>query len=96
MLEKKAAEILKEETGLSSVCASQLFSGLSSLERSTGALLNAGLLPVMQEFLSAVQTAFSRRDIHADLYIARSDSTLMNLEYAAGHAVDTLLSGPAA
>ena len=36
VLEKRAAEILEEETGLPVVCASSLFSGLSSLERAAG------------------------------------------------------------
>ena len=96
VLEKKAAQILEEETGLPVACASGLFKGLSSLERAAGTILNAGLLPVTQEFLTAVEAAFRCRGIHADLYIVRSDSSLMGLGYSAEHAVETLLSGPAA
>ncbi|WP_295580564.1 hydantoinase/oxoprolinase family protein [uncultured Oscillibacter sp.] len=96
VLERKAARILEEETGLPAVCASGLFGGLSSLERAAGAVLNAGLLPITQAFLEAVRQAFRRRGIGAKLYIVRSDSSLMGLGYAAEHAVETLLSGPAA
>ena len=63
VLEKRAAEILEEETGLPVVCASSLFSGLSSLERAAGALLNAGLMVITREFLDAVRTAFRQRGI---------------------------------
>lgn len=96
ILEKKAARIVEEQTGLPVVCASELFGGLSSLERSASAVLNAGLLPVTQDFLKAVKTAFHQRGIHADILIVRSDSSLMGLDYSAEHAVETLLSGPAA
>ncbi len=96
VLEKKAARIIGEKTGLPVVCASQLFSGLSCLERAASAVLNAGLLPVTQEFLSAVAAAFRKRGICAPMYIVRSDGRRMGLEYTAGHAVETLLSGPAA
>lgn len=96
ILEKKAAQILRETTGLPVVCASSLFSGLSSLERAASAVLNAGLLPLTRNFLDAVQTAFHDRDIHAEIFLVRSDSSLMGMQYSTEHAVETLLSGPAA
>lgn len=96
VLERKAAQILTEQTGLPVMCASELFSGLSSLERGASALLNAGLLPVTNHFLDAVKKAFRQRGITADVMIVRSDSSLMSCAYSAEHAVETLLSGPAA
>lgn len=96
VLEQKAARIVREQTGLPTVCASLLFGGLSSLERAASAVLNAGLLPVTRDFLDAVQRAFRARGIDAAIHIVRSDSSLMGLNYSAEHAVETLLSGPAA
>lgn len=96
VLEQKAARIVREQTGLPTVCASLLFGGLSSLERAASAVLNAGLLPVTRDFLNAVQRAFRARGIDAAIHIVRSDSSLMGLTYSAEHAVETLLSGPAA
>lgn len=96
VLEKRAAQIIREETGLPTVCASELFAGLSSLERAVSAVLNAGLLPLTQQFIQAVTVAFRQRDIDAEIMIVRSDSNLMGLNYSAEHAVETLLSGPAA
>ena len=96
ILEQKAAEITEAETGLPCICASLLFSGLSCLERAASAVLNAGLLPVTQQFLKAVSAAFRARGIHAPAYIVRSDGRRMGFDYTAGHAVETLLSGPAA
>ena len=96
VLEKKAAQIIGETTGLPVVCSSSLFGGLSSLERAASAVLNAGLLPLTADFLNAVSAAFKARKIHAKIYLVRSDSSLMSLSYSYSHAVDTLLSGPAA
>lgn len=96
VLEEKAAGIIRRRTGLPVVCASTLFSGLSSLERAASAVLNAGLLPVTQEFMDAVAEAFRQRGIHAPLRIVRSDGSLMGRDYSIDHAVETLLSGPAA
>lgn len=96
VLEKKAAEIIGRKTGLPIVCASTLFSGLSSLERAASAVLNAGLLPVTQEFMDAVEAAFRQRGIAAPLMIVRSNGGLMGRNYSIDHAVETLLSGPAA
>lgn len=96
VLEDRAADIIREQTGLPVVCASGLFSGLSSLERAASAVLNAGLLPVTRDFVDAVTRAFRARGIQAEVLIVRSDSSLMGLAYSAEHAVETLLSGPAA
>lgn len=96
VLEQQAARIVQEQTGLPTVCASLLFGGLSSLERAASAVLNAGLLPVTRDFLASVQRAFRARGIDAAIHIVRSDSSLMGLRFSAEHAVETLLSGPAA
>lgn len=96
ILEREATRIIEAETGLPALCASQLFHGLSALERAASAVLNAGLLPIAQEFSTAVAAAFRARGIRAPMYLVRSDSHLMGLSYSAEHAVETLLSGPAA
>lgn len=96
VLEKKAARIIQEETGLPTVTSSTLFGDLSSLERAASALLNAGLIPITRDFLDAVRAAFRVRGITAEIMVVRSDSSLMSCPFAMDHAVETLLSGPAA
>ena len=96
VLEKKAAEIIEEETGLPVVCASALSGELSSLERAASAVLNAGLLPITEDFMESVKDAFAQRGIHAKIFVVRSNSCLMNLDYSYSHAIETVASGPAA
>ena len=95
--EKKAKAIVQETLGLPVVCGHELFSELNSLRRGASTLLNAGLFPVIREFLDAVKQALDIRGIHpASLVIVRSDGTLMSEEFASLRPVETLLCGPAA
>ena len=95
--EKKAKTIVQETLNLPVVCGHELFSELNSLRRGASTLLNAGLFPVIREFLDAVKQALDLRGIHpASLAIVRSDGTLMSEEFAALRPVETLLCGPAA
>lgn len=95
--EKKAKAIVQEMLNLPVVCGHELFSELNSLRRGASTLLNAGLFPVIREFLDAVKQALDLRGIHpASLAIVRSDGTLMSEEFATLRPVETLLCGPAA
>lgn len=97
VVEKKAKEKFQEKHDLPVVCGHELFSELNCLKRGAGTLLNASLFPVIREFLDAVKTALTVRDIHPEsLVIVRSDGTLMSEEFATLRPVETLLCGPAA
>lgn len=94
--EKKAKKIFESKYDIPVVCGHELFSELNSLQRGSSTLLNAGLFPVIREFLIAVKKALAIRGIHAALVIVRSDGSLMSEEFASLRPVETLLSGPAA
>lgn len=95
--EKHAKEIFRNKYDIPVVCGHELFSELNSLQRGATTLLNARLFPVIGEFLRAVKSALSARNIQAkNIVIVRSDGTLMNEEFAALHPVETMLCGPAA
>lgn len=97
VVEKHAREIVRAmRPEVPVVCGHELFSGLNSLQRCAGTLLNAGLFPVIDTFLDAIRRAMDARDIHAEVVVVRSDGSLMSRDFAAGHPVETLLCGPAA
>ncbi|MDR0585894.1 MAG: hydantoinase/oxoprolinase family protein [Treponema sp.] len=96
VLEKKAKELFQRIHDIPVVCGHELFSDLNCLQRASGTLLNAGLFPVIKEFLGAIKKAMAERDIKAVVMIVRSDGTLMSEEFAALRPVETLLCGPAA
>ncbi len=96
-VEKKAKAIFQQKYDIPVVCGYELFSELNSLRRGASTLLNAGLFPVISEFLASVKKALAVRGIHPSaLVIVRSDGSLMSEEFAALRPVETLLCGPAA
>ena len=95
-VEKKAKEIFKAKNDIPVVCGHELFNELNSLRRGASALLNAGLFPVIKEFLAAVKRAIAMRGISATIVIVRSDGSMMSEEFAAFRPIETLLCGPAA
>ena len=94
--EKLTKEQLSEEYPVPFVMGNELSSGLNVMERGATALLNARLLPVIQEFMDAVKAALKKRNLKVTEMIVRSDGSLMSDENAVAYPVQTILSGPAA
>lgn len=94
--ETVARDALKRRYDVPVVLASELVSGLNVMERGATALLNARLLPVVEEFMAAVTKALRARGLNALQMIVRSDGSLMVDELARSRPVETILSGPAA
>lgn len=95
-LEKKAKEILEKKLNIPVIKGEDLTDGPNVLERGTTAMLNAGLLPVIEEFLIAIKTAISSMGLKIPYLIVRSDTGLMTGDAAFKRPVETILSGPAA
>lgn len=91
-----ARDFLKERFGVPVVMASDLANEMNVMERGTTALLNARLLPVVDQFMKAVGRALTERGVSVPQMIVRSDGSLMNSEIACLKPVETILSGPAA
>ncbi|MCL2150730.1 MAG: hydantoinase/oxoprolinase family protein [Coriobacteriia bacterium] len=94
--ERYMREISEAEYGMPFVSASELSTQVNVLERGATAMLNARLLPIVQEFISAVLTDFTSRDCKAPIMIVRSDGSLMSAKLSLERPVETILSGPAA
>lgn len=94
--EKKVRNILKQELSVPCICGHDLFQDLNVLRRGSSALLNARLIPVIQDFIAAINIALKERGLALPIVIVRSDGSLMSLDFALEHPVETLLCGPAA
>ena len=94
--EKRAEKIISDELGIPCVCGFSLYQELNILARAATALLNARLLPVMQEFFISIDVSLSEMQLNLPIVIVRSDGTIMSREFAAERPVETLLCGPAA
>ncbi|KLU60703.1 acetophenone carboxylase gamma subunit [Peptococcaceae bacterium CEB3] len=78
------------------VCAHQLTTTLGFHERTVTACLNAQLLPIVAELLSAVKRVLAEKKIEAPLMVARGNGSLMSEEVTKEKPIQTILSGPAA
>ncbi len=94
--EKNAKEKLSQHFGIPIILASELAKGLNVLERGATALLNARLLPVIDDFMKAMETALKARNMDTPTMIVRSDGSLMVDQLAYSRPAETILSGPAA
>ena len=95
-LEKEVKEILSEEFGIPVVCAHELTSMLGYYERTVTAVLNARLIPIINELICECRLILDRIGVSAPLMIVKSDASLMLDETAVKKPVETILSGPAA
>ena len=96
VLEKKARDMIKAKYDIPVVCGHELFWENNIMKRGASALLNARLIPVIEEFLRAVKRALKERDIKAPFVIVRSDGSLMAEKFTVLRPVETLLCGPVA
>lgn len=94
--EQAARDALSSRYGVPIVLASELVGGLNMMERGATGLLNARLLPVVDQFMKAVTKSLRERGLKASQMIVRSDGSLMVDELARTRPVETILSGPAA
>lgn len=91
---KKTVEMLDPKKPV--FCSYQASSLTGIRERAATTVLNARLLPVMQSFLRGVENALADLCLPREFIVIRGDGRPMDLQKAAGHAVDTFASGPAA
>ncbi len=94
--EKLTKQKLTEKYHVPFVMGNELACGLNVMERGATALLNARLLPIIEEFMSAVSSALKKRHLNVSEMIVRSDGSLMSDSNAVAYPVQTILSGPAA
>ncbi len=94
--EKQVKSWLAGKTDMPVVCGYELTSALGFEHRTVTAILNAGLIPVINRLLDAVREVMSEFGINAPLFIVKGDGTLMNEEFARSRPIESILSGPAA
>lgn len=94
--EERVAELLTRVTDLPIVLGHQLSMDLDSIQRATTATLNASLLAILKDFMTAVGSAMQHRGIRAPLMVVKGDGTLAAAQAVARRPVETVHSGPAA
>jgi N-methylhydantoinase A/oxoprolinase/acetone carboxylase beta subunit len=89
-------DLLRDLTGLPVTCAHELTSNLDAPRRALTAVLNARLIPQLQQLVLAVRGLLAEKGISAPLMVVKGDGSLISDEVALNCPVETILSGPAA
>ncbi|MBI9113345.1 hydantoinase/oxoprolinase family protein [Maridesulfovibrio ferrireducens] len=76
-------------------CSHRISTKAGQMERAATAVLNARLMPVMDEFLKGVSSVLDERNLGGSVVVIRGNATSMNMENAIERAADTFASGPA-
>lgn len=88
--------LAREVLGLPVVCAHQLTRSLGMRERTVTAVLNARLLPIIDDLIQSVKKVLAEKSISAPIMIVKGDGSLMGESQARERPIETILSGPAA
>lgn len=94
--ELAAKKLVHDVLGVPTVCAHDLTRSLGIYERTTTAVLNAKLMPIIANLLKAVRSSLDAKHIKAPIMVVRGDGTLIGEEKAKDKPIETMLSGPAA
>jgi N-methylhydantoinase A/oxoprolinase/acetone carboxylase beta subunit len=94
--EVEVMHMIRERSGIPVVMGHDLTGELGFYERTVTAVLNARLLPVLNDFLHRVQQIMEARGIRAPIMVLKGDGNLMSISMGRERPVETLLSGPAA
>ncbi len=94
--ELEVRDLVRELTGLPVTCAHELTSNLDAPRRALTAVLNARLIPQLQQLILAVRGFLEEIGIEAPLMVVKGDGSLISDEVALTCPVETILSGPAA
>jgi len=94
--EIRIKNIIQEATSLPCTCGHEITGKLNALSRASTAALNAGLVPIIDEWLDSVESVLSNLGVGAPLSVVRGDGSLVSSAWAKSRPVETVLSGPAA
>ena len=94
--EEKVRDLIYELTDHPVTCSHELTTNLDAPRRALTAVLNARLIPLLQELILVVQRMLERHRIQAPLMVVMGDGSLISAQTALVRPVETILSGPAA
>jgi len=95
VVERSGAEYLAQRYGKPVIMATDVALSPNVLERGATALLNARLIPIIENFVAAMHAALQQRGLDIPIGIVRSNGTLMSAQAAKVSPVETIVSGPA-
>jgi N-methylhydantoinase A len=93
--ERRAAETLREELDVPVSASHEVLAEFREFERTATTVAEAGLTPVVGEYLERLSAGVDERDLPAPM-VMQSNGGIASVETVRDNAVTTALSGPAA
>ncbi|MGD0057705.1 MAG: hydantoinase/oxoprolinase family protein [Methanomassiliicoccales archaeon] len=94
--ELRVKRMISDRAPIPVVLGHTLTGDLGIMERTVTAVLNARLIPIMGDFMTAAERSLRSKGIEARIMVFKGDGGLMSLEAAKERPIETILSGPAA
>jgi len=94
--EIRAREIVQAHTNLPVTCGHELSTKLNAVRRATTVVLNARLIPIIQDLIQKVGGTLKDLGMDAPLMVVKGDGSLVLEKWAVERPIETVLSGPAA
>lgn len=93
-MERRGAEIVRNEMGDVSLTLSHEIGRMGLLERENAAIMNASLAALSKRVVDSFRSALASLGIDAPFFISQNDGTLMAADYIERYPVLTFASGP--
>lgn len=94
--EQAARDAIRRHTGRPVSCSFELSAQLNGPKRAVTAVLNARLIPIIDQLVTTMRFTLAARGISAPLMVVRGDGSLVSADFVADRPIETILSGPAA
>ena len=95
-LELQVKDLIQNKTSLPVVCGHELSAKLGFHDRTVTTVLNASLIPIIENFILSVEKSLSQFEITAPVYMVKGDGNLASLRFIRQKPIESILSGPAA
>lgn len=95
-LELQVKAMIQESCALPVVCGHELSAKLGFHDRTVTCILNASLIPIIEDFIKSVEKALKIFNIHAPVFMVKGDGALASLSFIRKKPIESILSGPAA
>ena len=94
--ELAARDLIAEVVGKPVTCSHELTAKLNGPKRALTCVLNARLVGLIGQLLTAADALLADRGITCPRMVVRGDGSLVSLDFATTRPIETILSGPAA
>ncbi len=94
--EVAARDLIRQRTGKPVTCSHHLSARLNGPRRALTALLNARLIPMIEELVTTTAAILGERGVAAPMMMVRGNGSLVSVDFVRDRPVETILSGPAA